>query len=327
MEVSIHKKFFLMSTKIIYTLVSSEIDYYLEQALLSAYSAKLHNPSAVIELYVDEETYVILERKSIYIKNYFNKINKIETPTGFNNMQKSRYLKTNLRNLAQGDFLFIDCDTIICGNLEGIEQIDAEIAMVSDQNGPLPLQDQTIIKRCKTAGLGNQEEQPYFNSGVIYAKDTPRVHQFYETWYKNWLLSSQNGVNFDQPALCCTNKEYGYFIQELNGIWNCQFKMEGYPYLKEAKIMHYYANNGNKDKFYTYPMDFIYQELKDTGEIHPDIAKLVKNAKTDFYAVMTLNKKQAFSFYNSHMLFLYTNRPKLYRLVERIANCLEHILY
>lgn len=316
-----------MTTNVVYTLVSSTEDFYLEQAVLSAYSVKLHNPSARIELVVDEITFQSIRGKRDCIKKFVDTITPVKTPEGFNKMQKSRYLKTNLRNLIQGDYLFIDCDTIICGNLDEIEQINAEIAMASDLNGVLPLHDQAIIERCKTAGLGNLEGKPYFNSGVIYAKDTPKVHKFYETWYKNWLISSQNGINFDQPALCYTNKEYGHFIQELNGIWNCQFKMEGYPYLKEAKIMHYYANNGNKDKFYTYPMDFIYQELKDTGEIHPDIAKLVKNAKTDFYAVMTLNKKQAFSFYNSHMLFLYTNRPKLFGLVEKIAYCLERILY
>lgn len=316
-----------MKTKIVYTLVSTENDYYLEQAFLSAYSVKLHNKSTRIELVVDERTFQSIQGKRDCIKKFVDIITPIKTPEDFNNMQKSRYLKTNLRNLIQGDYLFIDCDTIICGNLDEIEQMNAEIAMVSDLNGVLPLHDQAVIERCKTAGLGNQEGHPYFNSGVIYAKDTPKVHQFYETWYKNWLLSSQNGINYDQPALCCTNQEFGHFIREMNGIWNCQFKMEGYPFLKDAKIMHYYANNGNKDKFYTYPMDFIYQELKDTGEIHHDIAKLAQNAKTDLYAVMTLNKKQAFSFYNSHMLFLYTNRPRLFRIIEKISNCLERILY
>lgn len=316
-----------MKTRIVYTLVSTDKDCYMEQAFLSAYSARLHNPSTQIELVVDEITFQSIRGKRDCIKKFVNTITPVKTPEDFNNMQKSRYLKTNLRNLIEGDYLFIDCDTIICGNLEEIERINAELAMVSDLNGILPLQDQIIIERCKTAGLGDQEGQPYFNSGVIYAKDTPKVHQFYERWYKNWLLSSQNGINYDQPALCSTNQEFGHIIQEMNGIWNCQFKMEGYPYLKEAKIMHYYANNGNKDKFYTYPMDFIYQELKDTGEIHPNIARLVQNAKTDFYAVMTLNKKQAFSFYNSHMLFLYTNRPRLFGILEKIARYLERILY
>ena len=39
-----------MKTKILYVLVSSEADVYLEQALVSAYSARRHNPDAVLTL-------------------------------------------------------------------------------------------------------------------------------------------------------------------------------------------------------------------------------------------------------------------------------------
>ena len=45
-----------MKTKIVYVLVSSETDLYLEQAWLSLYSLRLHNPNAHVVILMDDYT-------------------------------------------------------------------------------------------------------------------------------------------------------------------------------------------------------------------------------------------------------------------------------
>ena len=45
-----------MKTKIVYVVVSDDADFYLEQTLVSVYSARLYNPNAEILLLVDSET-------------------------------------------------------------------------------------------------------------------------------------------------------------------------------------------------------------------------------------------------------------------------------
>ena len=52
-----------MNTKIVYTLVSDDSDTYLEQALLSVYSLRIHNPRAIVELAVDQFTAMTLVDK------------------------------------------------------------------------------------------------------------------------------------------------------------------------------------------------------------------------------------------------------------------------
>ncbi len=315
-----------MNTKIVYAIVSSSSDFYLEQALLSVYSLRMYNPDAVVELVVDQSTAMGLEGKRAKIKEYVNNIHVVETPNGFNPMQRSRFLKTNLRKFVKGDFLFIDSDTIVCDSLADIDKLNVKIAMVADLNDDLLLQDCNTIEKYRAAGFGDATGLPYFNSGVIYAKDTPKVHQFYSLWYENWRASDSHGVQYDQPALCATNVAMENIIHELDGIWNCQFKMKGYPFLRKAKIMHYYSNNGKKDNVFTLPMDILYQQVREE-EITPLVDNLIRLAKTDFYAVMTVTKKQSMSFFNSHLLYLYTNRPALYKFLEKIVRMLEKVMY
>lgn len=45
-----------MKTKIVYVLVSDEKDLYLEQAWLSVYSLRLHNPTAYVVVLMDDNT-------------------------------------------------------------------------------------------------------------------------------------------------------------------------------------------------------------------------------------------------------------------------------
>ena len=307
-----------MRTKIVYTLISDSNDYYLEQALISVYSLRKHNPEKTVELVVDKDTAVSLVEKRSTIKEYVTSIVEIDVPTEYNKKSRSRFLKTNLRQLVKGDFLFIDCDTVICGKLDEIDAFNGDLAAVSDVNGPLPLKDTSVLSRCDKAGFSNLAEQPYFNSGVILVRDTPLTHEFYERWYVNWQESASRGVTFDQPALCQTNVDLGKPMRELSGIWNCQFKYrEGYKYLKDALIMHYF--NANSKEQWTYPSEMLYQSIKKKGMIDSTIDKLLNNPKSLLYTVMTINKESAYRFFNSEMLHIFFNNPTLYRFIVGLS--------
>lgn len=137
-----------MKTKIIYVLVSNENDCYLEQALVSIYSLRLYNPDANLLLLVDEETSRTLEngiRKLIL--NYVSKLVIVDVPFHYSKQQKSRYIKTSLRSQVIGDFLFIDCDTIINEELKDIDNLSCEIAAVPDCHLSIKYKDRKLILR------------------------------------------------------------------------------------------------------------------------------------------------------------------------------------
>lgn len=311
-----------MQTKIVYVLVSDSSDYYLEQMILSLESLKKHHSHATVEIVVDTETSISITNRSLLLKSYDISVHTVITPEIYTKKQRSRYLKTILRQSINGNFLFVDCDTIICGDLSEIDNLKCDLAAVADTNGTLPLTDNDCIERCKSAGFNNLQGRPYFNSGVIYVRDSPLAHRFYEKWHTYWLQSIDNGISFDQPAFCQTNFEMGEPISELSGIWNCQFKYrQGYTYLPKALIIHYY--NGEKTKHWTYPTDCIFQSIKEKGGIDETIKKMLEKPSSWLYAVMTIDKKRSFQYFNSEMVDFYVNNPPLFRMLLKIAHRLN----
>lgn len=306
-----------MNTKIVYVLVSDESDYYCEQVMLSIRSLINHNPDARIEVLVDNATYATLVGKREAIKQYADVI-EVDTPAGYDKMRRSRYLKTNMRNLVAGDFLFLDCDTVICESIEEIDKLDVNLGMVADLNGPLLLDDVNTISKGIKAGFPDFTGKPYFNSGVIFVKDTDMNKLFFSSWYENYLKSESHGVFNDQPALCQTNAEFGYMISEIPGIWNCQFKMKGFPYLKKSKVMHYYANNGNT--VLPFHIKEVFDRVKRGGDVDEHIMRFLRKPRTILYSLLDMNTEKAIDYLSSDMAYFYYVHPRMFRLVSRMMS-------
>ena len=123
-----------MKTKIVYVLVSSSRDIYLEQAYISMYSVKYYMPDAYIILLVDkqtEETLVDVRKKET---KYVDEIISVSIKGNYTPQQRSRILKTSVRKYIVGDFLFLDTDTIVVKPLSEIDYIEADIAACWDSH-------------------------------------------------------------------------------------------------------------------------------------------------------------------------------------------------
>lgn len=119
-----------MKTKVVYVITSTEEDFYLEETLISVYSLKKKSPSIIIELVVDTKTDMTLTGKRATLLDYVDKKIVVNVPEKYNKVQTSRYLKTSVREYVDGDFLFVDSDTIITDSLEGIDHFNCDIGMV-----------------------------------------------------------------------------------------------------------------------------------------------------------------------------------------------------
>ena len=237
-----------MKTKIVYVLVSSSRDIYLEQAYISMYSVKYYMPDAYIILLVDkqtEETLVDVRKKET---KYVDEIISVSIKGNYTPQQRSRILKTSVRKYIVGDFLFLDTDTIVVKPLSEIDYIEADIAACWDSHTTFDLNPyrSICIEHGKILQWPIEKEKIYFNSGVIYVKDNEKTHEYYELWHKNWLEGCKNKVNMDLPAFAKTNYILNHPVQTLDNVWNCELK-HGVKYLKEAKIVHYLCTNISKN--------------------------------------------------------------------------------
>jgi cellulose synthase/poly-beta-1,6-N-acetylglucosamine synthase-like glycosyltransferase len=126
-----------MKTKLVYVLVSyDEQNDYLEQCLLSCYSARLHNADAEIILLVDNLTDNTLQGKRAEILKYISQKIVIDIAGNYNATQRSRIIKTTAREYVRGDFLFIDTDTVITQSIAGADQLQCSIGAVADGHVP-----------------------------------------------------------------------------------------------------------------------------------------------------------------------------------------------
>lgn len=234
----------------IYVIVNSPGDYFAEQAMISMHSLRMYNPDAHITALMDSETLNGLSGDRGRIKKYIDDLVVPELPEGLNTTQKSRFLKTSLRTLIKGDFLFLDADTIVTDNLSEVQNLPFDVAIALNRHrawsseNPHPM----IHEYKKTTGndvknISNFTN--YFNSGVIFSKDTEVAHNFFDLWHQLWLKDSLDfGFHKDQVAGWCANYELGNVVHELSPIYNCQFISPVYAmkFFDSAKILHYFCS-------------------------------------------------------------------------------------
>lgn len=239
-----------MNTKIVYCVISNLKDYYLEEAWASAFTMKYYNPSAHICLVCDQNTKAEImnsyRRKSL---EYIDEVIAVEVDENLTNMQRSRWIKTNLRNLIQGDFLFLDTDTIITSDISEIDDFNFDIGAVLDWHKhtrelkDIPFYSENFEKTIKNIfGIKLKEETDVFNSGVMYVKDNASTYNFYKRWNELWDCGRKKGMSRDQPSLAVTCEELNYPITEISGIYNAQMKMSP-KYVASAKILHTFSGN------------------------------------------------------------------------------------
>lgn len=274
-----------MKTKIVYVLTSSEKDYYLEQMIISMHSLKMHNPDAKISLVVDDKTAESFVGKREGVKAYVDELKVIPLDSNFSQKERSRIMKTSLRDYLEGDYLFIDTDTVIAGDLSDIDSFTFDIGAVLDKHIPIQNHDSKIAieNYARKMGWDIPANGHYFNSGVMYVKDNGLTHKFYATWRENWTRGqAEHGIAIDQPSMALTNAQLGYIITEIPGAYNCQILYNGLKYLIDAKIIHYFASNMRKwDCAYLFRDKAIYESVKTSG-VTQEIEDRIANAKSAF---------------------------------------------
>jgi hypothetical protein len=271
--------------KYLYVLTSSVKDTYYEQFLLSLVSFRLYNPYDDLIILTDTKTKEFLTgRRSNYEKSVSD-IKIIEVPKELNQKEISRWIKTSIRRYITGDFLFIDCDTIIAAPLDFSSLQNITLGSVLDTHVLLSNHHHKneFYKRNKILGFDAKDNILYFNSGIIFCRDTPEAHGFFDRWHNLWVEGNKRGISADQPSFNQANYELNNIITELPGEWNCQISHNGLPYLYNAKIIHYYATSlVSFIPAYKLASGEVLASIKETGEISPEIMKLLENPKAAF---------------------------------------------
>lgn len=278
-----------MRTKIVYDVISTSEDNYFEQAWASAWSLKYYTQGAYIIILTDIATkrtiYSDARKKSLEI---FDEVITVNFEKEYSNKEKSRWIKTNMRRLVEGDFLFIDSDTIVCGDLTEIDNIKLNaIGAVLDNHcysqeiSSFPIFQNMYIKPMKEVfNIDYDYKNNMYNSGVLLVKDTPQSFTFFDSWHRNWEKSREKGECRDQLALLVTMQSFPNVIQELEGIYNCQIR-NSIQYFIKSKIIHTFVSQENSSLSVIFGSE-IYDNIKRNGGITPQVVDLLLGCKYSF---------------------------------------------
>lgn len=308
-----------MNTKIVYCTVSGSEDMYLAQAFISIYSARRYNPSATIVLLVDKPTADVIEKHFRKLKEYVTNVTVVNVPEHLSKMERSRYLKTTMREQVDGNFLYIDTDTLVTCDLSEIDHTDFEVGSVLDRHTRLSVHalSNKIRNDLKKVNMSLDDlKDKYFNGGVLFVKDTPKAHELFAKWYKIWEEVRHLGKPIDQPPLARANMECGYIIHEMGGEWNCQLSDNFLNCLHNAKILHYFASN-NGSPYKMYDSNF-YKEVMSKDEIPQYVKEAVETPKEFF-------KSKHRVIYNDDVDFTMTNIHSIFKYHRWLFNIFEYV--
>lgn len=303
-----------MRTKIVYVCVSDHSDMYLEQTFVSVYSLRKYNPDVFVEIIVDKDTEDTLTGKRAKIKELVSKITVVDVPLNFSKKQRSRYLKTNLRNLVTGDFLFLDTDTIIQNSLDEIDDLKCDVAAVQEYNKirSFTKKEGWMYSLAVKVGLENVlDDEPYFNSGVMFVKDSPLAYQLYSNWHECWNKTRKKGLDTDQTSLCWANKLSGHVIEFLDNSWNCLICFSGLEGEKNAKVIHYTYELKNS-RYVLSRLKGVFADIKKTGEISAVIEDVILNPSLFWVDSQT----EAFLRESGYLKSVFVQHPKFFKFIR-----------
>jgi len=232
-----------LTTPIVYVLVSSPDDFFVEQLWGSLYSLRHFHPDAKVVVLTDgsTRTRIMTDDKLRPIYGMISELKEVDVPEQFCGVLRSRFIKTQVRNLIEGDYLYMDTDTIISGPLDGIDRLEVKnLAMVPDlhrQHSWSIIWD--VAREKMLFGVDIKDARAtYFNAGVTYVKDNKLTRDFFAKWHENWLHSVEKGYYIDQPALFYTDHTFGHIIEKLPDVYNCMGAHSAF-YWNGGNVIHY----------------------------------------------------------------------------------------
>lgn len=230
-------------TKYLFVLTSSEKDFFCEQTLIAIASLRVHNPGAFVTLLTDDKTAATLTGKRAALKEAVDEFVALELDEKYTPMLRSRYLKTVMRNVIDGDFLYMDSDIAIVGDLSIPAEWTGDIYAVLDFHVNLhkAINRKKILNNAKMLGFSPILNDEIFNGGVMYAKDSPTAREFFKTWHELWLYCVSKNFPYDMASLAEANFKHGYITQKAGGEWNCQMAYAR-DYIPNGKVFHFFGS-------------------------------------------------------------------------------------
>lgn len=186
---------------ICFVLAAKDLGLHADMAAVAALAVRRLHSQARIILVTDKPTARAMAHDNHALPDIATEI--IVQPTDSDDsIVSNRHLKTVLRQLVKGDYLYLDNDAIAVRPLDRAWPKRADLALAHDWNrrGVTPSALPAIEKLRAQLGWEFLPDR-YFNGGVIFVRDTSAAHNFYTQWHRRWQQTRSLGIPEDQISL------------------------------------------------------------------------------------------------------------------------------
>ncbi len=228
--------------KVVYVLTSKGKDFFSAMTRLSAASVRCSCKNFEVWLVCDSVTHKALIETGDQLLNEVDQTIAVDSVYE-EAVLRNRDLKTRLRLLVEGNFLFLDSDMLIRSDLTGLFDLNEDLAVTPNHSFLDPkLQIGDQDKNDLDQMGWSPRNDVYANGGFLWYNETPAASDFAEAWHRNWTQSSQKlGRYRDQPSLNHSlNSVPKLELKILPLEFNAQFRANMRS-IHGAKVWHYYA--------------------------------------------------------------------------------------
>jgi hypothetical protein len=226
---------------ICFVLAAKDLGLHADMAAVAALAVRRLHPQARIIFVTNEPTARVIDHGKHALADIVTEIIVQKTGTDVPAVS-SRHLKTSLRQLVKGDYLYLDNDAIAVRPLDRGWPKRADLAVARDRNqrGITPLALPSVEKlRAKLAWEFRMDR--YLNSGVAFVRDTPAAHAFYAEWHRRWRQTLSLGFWQDQfsfnSAIATGNATIAILPDRDNWVTHSTAMLRG-----RARIFHFLAS-------------------------------------------------------------------------------------
>lgn len=233
------RKLFSSGSKphVCYALSLDDDDLFAELASISAACVRRLYPFAKITVLTDEQT----RARTDALRPLRKWVSEIKSVGGFEGSARlrSRFVKTQARTVIEGDFLYLDADTVAVLPFDELFQCAEPLAAAIDRNrvdpeGGFP---RWVIPDFQRLGWAYPTKL-YLNSGILFWKDCAESRTLGRLWHENWLHYTRMTDNpADQPAFNHSIDSLGIKPKIVDDVFNARVGISP-KFARGARIYH-----------------------------------------------------------------------------------------
>ena len=229
--------------QVCYALATDGESRYVDLTAISALAVRRIHPHAEIAILTDEQSLPIIT-SLLEAHGLAGNVRSIGTYAGSTGA-RSRFVKTQVRQFINGDFVYLDADAIPIDGFDAIFRESGPVCAAIDRSPAAPAGSgfpSFAVAAFDRLGWSHPARF-YVNCGVVFWKDSETTRRLGQMWHKNWQSFYHESNDYaDQQAFNYTLNDLGINPTILNDKYNARVGLSP-AFALGAAIYHFYASD------------------------------------------------------------------------------------